>query len=168
MADTSSLESQAEMPTIYEPQQWEEKLYEWWESMGFFRPEQQIESGLADPDAPPFVISMPPPNVTGALHLGHAITSAVEDMLIRHHRMAGRPTLWLPGTDHAGIATQNVVERKLAGKRRHPPRPRPETLPARSLGLEGRISRPDQRPAAPHGNLLRLDSRTFHPRRRPQ
>ncbi len=121
MADTSSLESQAEMPTIYEPQQWEEKLYQWWESMGFFRPEQQIESGLADPDAPPFVISMPPPNVTGVLHLGHAITSAVEDMLIRHHRMAGRPTLWLPGTDHAGIATQNVVERKLAesGATRH-------------------------------------------------
>ena len=110
-----------EMPKIYEPQQWEEKLYEWWESMGFFRPEQQIESGLADPDAPPFVISMPPPNVTGVLHLGHAITSAIEDMLIRYHRMAGRPTLWLPGTDHAGIATQNVVERKLAegGTTRH-------------------------------------------------
>ena len=110
-----------EMPKIYEPQQWEEKLYEWWESMGFFRPEQQIESGLADPDAPPFVIPMPPPNVTGALHLGHAITSAIEDMLIRYHRMAGRPTLWLPGTDHAGIATQNVVERKLAeaGTTRH-------------------------------------------------
>ena len=114
MANTSAPESQAEMPTIYEPQQWEEKLYEWWESMGFFRPEQQIESGLADPDAPPFVISMPPPNVTGVLHLGHAITSAVEDMLIRYNRMAGRPTLWVPGTDHAGIATQNVVERKLA------------------------------------------------------
>ena len=110
-----------EMPTIYDPQQWEEKLYEWWESMGFFRPEQQIESGLADPDAPPFVISMPPPNVTGALHLGHATTSAIEDMLVRYHRMAGRPTLWVPGTDHAGIATQNVVERKLAeaGTTRH-------------------------------------------------
>ena len=110
-----------EMPTIYDPQQWEEKLYEWWESMGFFRPEQQIDSGLADPDAPPFVISMPPPNVTGALHLGHATTSAIEDMLVRYHRMAGRPTLWVPGTDHAGIATQNVVERKLAeaGTTRH-------------------------------------------------
>ena len=121
MANTTSLEPQAEMPKIYEPQQWEEKLYEWWESMGFFRPEQQIESGLADPDAPPFVISMPPPNVTGVLHLGHAITSAVQDMLIRYHRMAGRPTLWVPGTDHAGIATQNVVERKLAegGATRH-------------------------------------------------
>lgn len=102
-----------EMPKIYEPQQWEEKLYEWWESMGFFRPEQQIESGQADPTAAPFVISMPPPNVTGMLHLGHAITSAIEDMLVRYHRMAGRPTLWVPGTDHAGIATQNVVERNL-------------------------------------------------------
>ena len=114
MTTTKQPETREEMPTVYEPRQWEEKLYEWWESQGFFRPEQQIESGLADPDAPPFVISMPPPNVTGALHLGHATTSAVEDMLIRYNRMAGRPTLWVPGTDHAGIATQNVVERKLA------------------------------------------------------
>ena len=114
MTATNLPETHQEMPTVYEPQQWEEKLYAWWESQGFFRPEQQIESGLADPDAPPFVISMPPPNVTGALHLGHATTSAVEDMLIRYNRMAGRPTLWVPGTDHAGIATQNVVERKLA------------------------------------------------------
>ncbi|MCY4089201.1 MAG: class I tRNA ligase family protein, partial [Caldilineaceae bacterium] len=110
-----------QMPKVYEPREWEEKLYEWWESEGFFRPEQQIESGLADPDAPPFVISMPPPNVTGVLHLGHAITSAIEDMLVRYNRMSGRPTLWVPGTDHAGIATQNVVERKLAenGATRH-------------------------------------------------
>ena len=136
MTTTKQPETHQEMPTVYEPQQWEEKLYEWWESQGFFRPEQQIESGLADPDAPPFVISMPPPNVTGALHLGHAITSAVEDMLIRYNRMAGRPTLWVPGTDHAGIATQNVVERKLAENEHHPPRPRPRTLPPRSLGLE--------------------------------
>ncbi len=110
-----------EMPKTYAPQQWEEKLYEWWESMGFFQPEQQIESGLADPALPPFVIAMPPPNVTGALHLGHFITSSIQDMLIRYHRMAGRPTLWVPGTDHAGIATQNVVERKLeeGGVTRH-------------------------------------------------
>ena len=114
MTTTKTPETRTEMPTVYEPRQWEEKLYEWWESQGFFRPEQQIESGLADPDAPPFVISMPPPNVTGVLHLGHAITSAIEDMLIRYNRMAGRPTLWVPGTDHAGIATQNVVERRLA------------------------------------------------------
>jgi valyl-tRNA synthetase len=91
----------------------EEKLYAWWEQSGFFRPEQQIASGLADPRRRPFVIPMPPPNVTGALHLGHAITSSIEDMLIRYHRMLGDPTLWVPGTDHAGIATQNVVERHL-------------------------------------------------------
>jgi valyl-tRNA synthetase len=103
-----------EMPKTYNPQEWEEQLYRWWEAQGFFQPEQQIESGLADPNAEPFVISMPPPNVTGALHLGHAITNSVEDMLIRFNRMQGRPTLWVPGTDHAGIATQNVVERKLA------------------------------------------------------
>ena len=101
------------MPKAYNPAEVEEELYAWWEQQGFFRPEQQIESGLADPNAEPFVISMPPPNVTGALHLGHAITSSVEDMLIRYHRMLGRPTLWVPGTDHAGIATQNVVERML-------------------------------------------------------
>jgi len=101
------------MPKAYDPRQVEERLYEWWEQQGFFRPEQQIASGLADPTRRPFVISMPPPNVTGALHLGHAITSSVEDMLIRYHRMVGDPTLWVPGTDHAGIATQNVVERQL-------------------------------------------------------
>ena len=115
------MSAQAEMPKTYNPKEWEEKLYSWWESAGFFHPEQQMESGLADPNADAFVISMPPPNVTGALHLGHAITSSIEDMLIRHHRMAGRPTLWVPGTDHAGIATQNVVERKLGeqGVSRH-------------------------------------------------
>ena len=101
------------MPKAYDPSQVEETLYEWWEQSGFFRPEQQIASGLADPARRPFVIAMPPPNVTGALHLGHAITSSVEDMLIRYHRMIGDPTLWVPGTDHAGIATQNVVERQL-------------------------------------------------------
>ncbi|MFN3333567.1 MAG: class I tRNA ligase family protein, partial [Caldilinea sp.] len=101
------------MPKTYDPHLAEERLYEWWERQGFFRPEQQIASGLADPARRPFVISMPPPNVTGALHLGHAITSSIEDMLIRYHRMLGDPTLWVPGTDHAGIATQNVVERQL-------------------------------------------------------
>ncbi|MFN8487520.1 MAG: valine--tRNA ligase [Caldilineaceae bacterium] len=101
------------MPKAYDPAKVEEELYQWWEQQGFFRPEQQIASGLADPKAEAFVISMPPPNVTGALHLGHAITSSIEDLLIRYNRMVGRPTLWVPGTDHAGIATQNVVERML-------------------------------------------------------
>ncbi len=101
------------MPKAYEHLKVEEELYEWWEHHGFFRPEAQIELGQVRADAQPFVISMPPPNVTGALHLGHAITSSIEDLLIRYNRMTGRPTLWVPGTDHAGIATQSVVERKL-------------------------------------------------------
>ncbi len=103
-----------EMATRYDPIQVEARLYRWWEEQGYFRPEQQLASGLADPRKTPFVISMPPPNVTGALHMGHALTSALEDLMIRYHRMQGHPTLWVPGTDHAGIATQNVVERKLA------------------------------------------------------
>ena len=110
---TERVTTELTMPKTYDPHQAEERLYEWWERQGFFRPEQQIASGLADPARRPFVISMPPPNVTGALHLGHAITSSIEDMLIRYHRMLGDPTLWVPGTDHAGIATQNVVERQL-------------------------------------------------------
>lgn len=110
---TEQSTTEMSMPKAYDPRQVEEKLYTWWEQSGFFRPEQQLASGLADPKRRPFVISMPPPNVTGALHLGHAITSSIEDMLIRYHRMLGDPTLWVPGTDHAGIATQNVVERHL-------------------------------------------------------
>jgi valyl-tRNA synthetase len=106
-------ETTIQMPKTYDHLAVEEELYEWWEQNGFFRPEKQAEIGQSLPGAKPFVISMPPPNVTGALHLGHAITSSIEDMLIRYNRMLGRPTLWVPGTDHAGIATQNVVERKL-------------------------------------------------------
>jgi valyl-tRNA synthetase len=105
--------SDTTMAKAYNPHEVETALYEWWEQQGFFRPEQQLASGLADPEKESFVIAMPPPNVTGALHLGHAITSSVEDMLTRYHRMNGEPTLWVPGTDHAGIATQNVVERQL-------------------------------------------------------
>ncbi|MGH2496415.1 MAG: valine--tRNA ligase [Ktedonobacteraceae bacterium] len=96
----------ASLPKTYEPQAVEGKWYRFWEEGGYFKP-----SG--DRSKPTFVISMPPPNVTGALHLGHAITSTVEDILIRYHRMKGDDTLWVPGEDHAGIATQNVVERLL-------------------------------------------------------
>jgi valyl-tRNA synthetase len=84
----------------------EGRLYEMWESEGLFRPRMGA-------DSPPFVISMPPPNVTGELHLGHAITLAIEDLMIRHSRMKGVPTLWVPGSDHAGIATQLQVEKHL-------------------------------------------------------
>ncbi|MGI6367922.1 MAG: valine--tRNA ligase [Anaerolineae bacterium] len=103
-----------EMPATYDPQAIEQPLYRWWWQRGDFKPK-------IDEAKKPFVMSMPPPNVTGALHLGHAIVAAVQDALIRYHRMTGRPTLWVPGTDHAGIATQAVVERELAkeGLTRH-------------------------------------------------
>ena len=98
-----------QIPKAYDPQAVEQRLYHWWESEGYFRPRPSH-----NPDRRPFVISMPPPNVTGALHLGHAITAALEDVMIRYHRMIGDETLWVPGEDHAGISTQNVVEKQLA------------------------------------------------------
>jgi valyl-tRNA synthetase len=110
-----------EMDKTYDPQTTEKRLYDWWESKGYFKPETAVETGLADPDRPAWSITMPPPNVTGALHLGHALTAAIEDLMTRYYRMRGRETLYLPGSDHAGIATQNVVERELAkqGLTRH-------------------------------------------------
>jgi valyl-tRNA synthetase len=112
---------EGEMDTIYDPQSTERRLYDWWQSQGYFRPETLIEKGLADADGPAWCITMPPPNITGALHLGHALTAAVEDLMTRYYRMKGLETLFLPGSDHAGIATQNVVERELAkeGQTRH-------------------------------------------------
>ena len=96
-----------DIPKAYDPKATERRIYDLWMSGGYFTP--QIDRAKK-----PFVIIMPPPNVTGELHIGHALTMAVEDMLVRWHRMRGEPTLYLPGTDHAGIATQVVVERMLA------------------------------------------------------
>jgi valyl-tRNA synthetase len=100
------------IPKAYDPQATEQRLYAWWESSGYFKPVRTAENA----SRAPFVISMPPPNVTGALHLGHALTATVEDLMVRYHRMRGDETLWVPGEDHAGIATQVVVERQLAGE----------------------------------------------------
>ena len=92
----------------YDPSQIEAPLYTWWQERGLFRPEAM------GPEAEPYVIVMPPPNVTAELHVGHGLNNTVQDVLIRFERMRGRAALWIPGTDHAGIATQNVVERLLA------------------------------------------------------
>src|ERR671939_202744 len=92
----------------YNPAEHEQAWYRRWEERGYFKPRNP------DSGKPPFVITMPPPNVTGALHIGHALTAAIEDALIRWHRMRGEPSLWVPGRDHAGIAGQLVVERELA------------------------------------------------------
>ena len=93
----------------YNPQEVETKIYQWWEESGFFKSEDQSTK-------PPFSIILPPPNVTGFLHLGHALDHTIQDLLIRWKRMSGFNTMWLPGTDHAGIATQAVVEKELKKK----------------------------------------------------
>ena len=95
------------IPKTYDPRAVEQRLYDWWLRSGYFK------AGV-DPAKKPFAIIMPPPNVTGELHIGHALTAAMEDALIRWRRMEGDAAMWLPGTDHAGIATQVVVERELA------------------------------------------------------
>jgi valyl-tRNA synthetase len=96
-----------EMPKNFDFKEAEERLYVWWEQNGWFKPE------IASEDAEPFVISMPPPNVTGALHVGHALGASIQDLMIRYERMRGKSELWVPGTDHAGIATQLQVEKLL-------------------------------------------------------
>ena len=108
-----------ELSDTYDASKIEQPIYEWWESEGYFTPEKQAELGLVDPTGPRFSITIPPPNVTGALHLGHAIVVAIEDLMARYNRMLGRQTLYVPGSDHAGIATQNVVERELRKKGIH-------------------------------------------------
>src|SRR5262245_46997937 len=87
----------------------EARHYARWEQGGYF-------ASHVDSPAIPFTIMMPPPNVTGSLHIGHALTFTLQDVLVRYERMRGRDVLWQPGTDHAGIATQSVVERQLAAK----------------------------------------------------
>ena len=88
-----------EMPTTYQPQQFEAQMYKEWEENGYFVAPRV-------PGKKPFTIVMPPPNITGQLHMGHALDGTLQDVLTRYHRMKGDPTLWLPGTDHASIATE--------------------------------------------------------------
>ncbi|MFM8396169.1 MAG: valine--tRNA ligase, partial [Acidobacteriota bacterium] len=102
-----------EIPKAYDPKQAESRWYPLWESRGYFSPES--EQG-ASPHAPVFSMVIPPPNVTGYLHMGHALNHTLQDVLARWRRMRGERVLWLPGTDHAGIATQMVVERQLAAE----------------------------------------------------
>jgi valyl-tRNA synthetase len=92
----------------------EQRIYQWWDEKGFFKPTNDPNQPEHNPEIKPFVISIPPPNVTGELHLGHAMFVSMEDLMIRYHRMKGIPTLWVPGSDHAGIATQLQVEKSLA------------------------------------------------------
>ncbi|GLV42742.1 Valyl-tRNA synthetase [Carabus blaptoides fortunei] len=110
------------MPDAYSPKYVEAAWYSWWEKQGYFKPEYGRKSVSEPNPKGTFMMVIPPPNVTGSLHLGHALTNAIEDAITRWHRMKGRTTLWNPGCDHAGIATQVVVEKKIwreEGKTRH-------------------------------------------------
>jgi isoleucyl-tRNA synthetase len=103
-----------DIPSVYSPEETEAKWYPAWESRGAFKPR-------TDGNRAPYTIVIPPPNVTGSLHMGHALNNTLQDVLIRWRRMKGDAALWVPGTDHGGIATQNVVEKllKKEGKTRH-------------------------------------------------
>ena len=96
-----------DLPTVYDPKETEAEIYKFWEDGNYFKAD-------AKSDKPPYSMVIPPPNVTGVLHMGHALDETLQDILVRYHRMSGFETLWIPGTDHAGLATQNVVEKQLA------------------------------------------------------
>ncbi|KZT30278.1 hypothetical protein NEOLEDRAFT_1174574 [Neolentinus lepideus HHB14362 ss-1] len=112
--------SQPMSSTGYNPIEVEAAWYDWWDAQGFFTPQLTQDAKIKPEDR--FVIAFPPPNVTGSLHIGHGLTIAIQDTLVRWNRMLGKTTLWIPGFDHAGISTQSVVERRLfksSGKTRH-------------------------------------------------
>ena len=124
----------SELAKAYEPRDVESRWYPFWEKSGFF---------TADPASPkpPFAIMIPPPNVTGSLHIGHAFTLTLQDVIVRWKRMSGFDTLWLPGLDHAGIATQMVVERQLAKEGKKQGRPRARGVRGARVAVEGRKRR---------------------------
>ena len=121
-----------QLPKAYDFKSTEPRIYEMWEKGGYFKPSNDPNRPDFDPTKKPYVISIPPPNVTGELHLGHVMFVAMEDLMIRYHRMKGIPTLWVPGTDHAGIATQLQVEQDLL---------RTEEVTREELGREEFIKR---------------------------
>ena len=155
-----------ELPKAYDFKSTEPRVYALWETGGYFKPWNDPNKKGFDPNIKPFVISIPPPNVTGELHLGHAMFVSVEDLMTRYHRMKGIPTLWVPGSDHAGIATQLMVERHLL---------KTEEVTREELGREEFIKRTWDWKKKYGGmitnqiltarRLVRLGSRTLHSRR---
>ena len=142
----------------YQPAAVERRIYEAWEAAGAFRAGRPERAKAA-----PYCIVIPPPNVTGSLHMGHALNNTLQDILCRFERMRGKDVLWQPGTDHAGIATQAVVERQLMERQAaRPPRPGPRGFPQARLGVEGGIRRHHYRSVQAARRLLRLVARTLY------
>src|ERR671921_634085 len=119
-----------QLPAQYDPATTERAIYERWQQAGCFTADASRAAALTG-DREPYSLVMPPPNVTAILHVGHGLNNTVQDVLTRWARMKGRETLWVPGTDHAGIATQNIVERQLAK----------EGLTRQDLGREAFVAR---------------------------
>ena len=104
----------ASLLSAYDPASTEKRVYELEMASGLFDPETSIKKGVTSKDAEAYTIVLPPPNVTGTLHLGHALGITIQDIMIRFHRMNGKKALWIPGTDHAAIATQAKVEKEIS------------------------------------------------------
>lgn len=129
----------------YDPKETEPRIYKRWEESGFFNPDVAIAKGKTKPDASPFTIIMPPPNVTGVLHMGHAMMLTVQDIMVRYHRMKGDRTLWIPGTDHAAIATQSKVEKEMTKK---------EGLSRHDLGRDAFLARVEAFAQQSHDSIV--------------
>ncbi len=129
----------------YNPEETEKRIYKLWEESGFFNPDVCIEKGVTNKDALKYSVMMPPPNVTGILHMGHALMITIEDIVVRYQRMLGKKTLWLPGTDHAAIATQSRVEKDIAKK---------EKLSRHDLGREELLKRVNQFAKESHDTIV--------------
>ncbi len=132
--------------TRYEPQKTEETIYKLWEESGFFNPDVCTEKGVTKADAEPFSIVLPPPNVTGNLHIGHAFEDTIQDVMVRTARMQGKRTLWVPGTDHAAIATQSKVEKEIL---------KTEKKSRHDLGREEFLNRVSAFAQASHDTIVR-------------
>src|SRR3990172_12266545 len=122
---TTEPTTREEMPKAYNPNLVEGRIYRRWEDSGAFTPPPpppagRRADGQTGKQSEPYTIIMPPPNLTGELHLGHAMMDTVEDILVRWRRMQGRPTLWLPGVDHAAIAVHTLIEKQLAEEGKTP------------------------------------------------
>lgn len=136
-----------ELPKAYEPQAYEDNIYKKWEESGFFNPDVCIEKGVCKKDAEHFSIVLPPPNVTGTLHIGHASMLAIQDLMVRYHRMKGERTLWVPGTDHAAVATESKVEKLLISEEGM-------TKPKEELGKEKFLERVQEFAQNSHDTII--------------
>ena len=138
-----------ELPKQYDHAAAQDKWYPFWEERGYFHSDPKRGKKLGKT---PYTIVIPPPNVTGALHLGHALNNTLQDILIRQKRMQGFEVLWMPGTDHAGIATQAVVERRLLQEEKlRPPQARPPGARRSHLAVEEGLRSPHHRPVEADG-----------------